>query len=55
MDGLETTVKSINDLCIEINTKLDERASKSYVLTIFAATGGVAVLSFIGHILLRSI
>ena len=53
MDNLEGTVKSINDTVIEINTKLDGVASKSYVLTIFAVTGGVALLSILGHLLVR--
>ena len=55
MAALETGVKTINDTVIEINTKMDGLASKSYVLTIFGMTGGLAVLTFIGHLLLRSI
>lgn len=55
MASVETTVKSINDLCIKIDTKLDEKASKSYVVTIFGVTGGLAVLTFIGYIFLRAI
>ena len=55
MTNVESTVKSINDLCIKIDTKLDEKAGKSYVLTIFGVTGGLAVLTFIGHIYLRTI
>lgn len=53
MNNLEGTVKSINDTVIEINTKLDDVASKTYVLTIFAVTGGLALLSILGHLLVR--
>lgn len=53
IERIEDSVRSIKDLCIEMNTKLDEKASKSYVLTIFGVTGGVAVFTFIGHVLLR--
>ena len=35
MASLESAVKSINDLCIQMNAKLDAKASRSYVLTIF--------------------
>ena len=45
MEKIEGAVGGINDLCIQMNAKLDEKASKSYVLTIFALTGGLAVLS----------
>lgn len=68
---LEADVKSINDTVIEINTKMDSLpseatvveistkmdslASKSYVLKIFGITGGMAVLTFLGHIALRAV
>ena len=55
MAQIEATAKQINDLCIEMNTKLDEKASKTYVLTIFGVTGGLAVLTFIGHVMLRAL
>ena len=55
MEKLEDVVSSINDICIQMNEKLDEKASKSYVLTIFALTGGVLILSFVGHVILRSL
>lgn len=55
MANLESTVKQINDTVIEINANVKNLASKSYVLGIFGATAGVAVLSFIGHMLLRGL
>ena len=55
MENLEAGVKQINDTAIEINTTLKGLATKSYVLTIFGATGGVAVATFIGHIVLRAV
>ena len=38
-----------------MNTKLDEKASKSCVLWLFGAAGGIALLTFIGHVLLRQL
>ena len=55
MDRLEGLVKEVNDICIEIRTKLDEKANKSYVLTIFALTGGIAILTLVGHLIIRNI
>ena len=55
MEKIESAVSSINPLCIEMNTKLDEKASKSYVLTIFAFTGSLAVLSLVGHAIIRTL
>lgn len=55
MASLELTAKSINDTVIEINTTLGSVATKTYVLTIFGVTGGLAVLTFIGHIVLRAV
>ena len=55
MTALEAGMKTINDTVIEINTKMDGLASKSYVLTIFGMTGGLAVLTFIGHVLIRTL
>ncbi len=53
--ALESYVKSINDRVIEINAKMDSLANKTYVLTIFGITGGMAVLTFLGHIALRAV
>ena len=55
MTALEAGMKSINDTVIEINAKMDGLASKTYVLTIFGMTGGLAVLTFIGHVLIRTL
>ena len=41
--------------CAEIKTKLDEIASKSYVLWIFGGTAAVLILSLAGHLLIRTL
>ena len=53
MGEWETDVKSIGKTVTEINTKMDSIATKAYVLTLFGITGGLAVLAFIGHLLIR--
>jgi len=55
METLESSVKTVSDTVIRIEAKMDGLASKTYVLTIFGITGGLAVLTFIGHIILRAI
>ena len=55
MENLEKGVKQVNDTVIEINTTIKALATKSYVLTIFGVTGGLAVLTPIGHIVLRAV
>ena len=59
MTALEATTRSINETVIRIDEKLsglsETAASKAYVLTIFGVTGGIAVLTFIGHIVLRAV
>ncbi len=53
LDSLEAKVDSINSTVIEINTTLKSLATKTYVLTIFGVTGGVAVVTLIAHLLIR--
>ena len=53
--SLEADIKSINATVIEINAKMDSLANKTYVLTIFGITGGMAVLTFLGHIVLMTV
>ena len=52
---IEADVKSINETVVKVNTKMDALATKEYVLTIFGITGGFAILTFIGHLLLRTL
>ncbi len=53
MESLETTARSTNDTVIKIESKLSEVASKTFVVTIFAVTGGVALLTIVAHLLIR--
>ena len=52
---IEETLQSVNQLCIKIDTKLDEKASKSYVLTTFSVALVVAVTTIIAHVIIRYI
>ena len=55
LEKLEATAQKINDLCIKMNTKLDSKASEVYVLKIFGVTGGLLVVSLVGHAVLRGL
>ena len=52
---LESKIEKVNDLCIEIKTKLENVATSASVWKLFAGTLGISVLTFIGHIFLRYI
>ncbi|MCY3883981.1 MAG: hypothetical protein OXG24_03595 [Gammaproteobacteria bacterium] len=52
---IEKDIKSINDLCIEINTKLNNFASKALLWQIFVGVLTASVITFIGHIVLRTL
>lgn len=55
MGTLEGKVDDLAVTCAEIKTKLDEIASKSYVLWIFGGTAAALVLSLVGHLLIRAL
>ena len=52
--NVEALVKGVNDLCIEMKTKLDDVPSKSYVTWLFAGTATLAILSILAHVALRA-
>lgn len=52
---LESKIGEINDLCIKIDTKLENVATTTSLWKVFAGTLGISVATFIGHILLRYI
>ena len=54
MGVLEDKVDRLIVTCTEINGKLSDLASKSYVLQIFVVTAAVLVLTLVGHLLIRS-
>ena len=53
MGILETKVDNLSTTCTRIETKLNDIASKSYVLWIFGVTVAVLVLSLVGHAVVR--
>ena len=55
MGTLEGKVDDLGNTCTKIETKLDEIASKSYVLWIFGVTTAVLVLSLVGHLVIRTV
>lgn len=55
MGTLEGKVDDLVVTCAEIKTKLDEIASKSYVLWIFGGTAAVLILSLVGHLMIRTL
>lgn len=55
MGTLEGKVDDLVVTCAEIKTKLDEIASKSYVLWIFGGTAAVLILSLAGHLMIRTL
>lgn len=52
---LERKIGELNDLCIKIDTKLENVATTTSLWKVFAGTLGISVATFIGHILLRYI
>ena len=54
MHAMEADVKSTNSLYIEMNTKLDGKASESLLYKIFAVTLGLVVALFVGHVILAA-
>ena len=52
---VESDLKQINNTCIEINTKLEDLATNSFVWKIFAGMLGLVLLSLVGHALIRVI
>ena len=50
---MEETLNKINTLCTKIDTKLDEKANKSYVLWIFVGTLGSGLVTIVIHIAIR--
>ena len=54
MGVIEGKVDDLTNTCTRIETKLNELASKSYVLWIFGGTAAVIILSILGHMLLRA-
>ena len=55
MGVVEGKVDELVTTCTRIETKLDEIASKSYVLRIFGGTAVVLILSIVGHVLIRTL
>lgn len=53
VERLENKIDEMNDLLIEINTKMNEKASKSWILYTVLGTIGVAILSVFIHIGIR--
>ena len=55
MGVLEGKVDALVITCTRIDTKLNDIASKSYVLRLFGGTAVVLLLSLVGHVLIRSL
>ena len=54
MGVLEDKVDGLIVICTEINGKLSDLASKTYVLQIFGVTAAVLALTLVGHLFIRS-
>ena len=55
MGVLEGKVDTLIITCTTIETKLNDIASKSYVLRLFGGTAVVLLLSLVGHMFIRSL
>lgn len=55
MGVVEGKVDELVKTCTRIETKLDEIASKSYVLRVFGMTVAVLILSIVAHLLIRTL
>ena len=55
MGIVESKVDGLIVTCTEINGKLSDIASKSYVLQVFGVTAAILVLTLVGHLVIRSI
>lgn len=55
MGTLEGEVRELVTKCTRIETKLDEIASKSYVLWIFVGTVAASIVTIVGHLLIRTL
>ena len=55
MGVVEGKVDELVTTCTRIETKLDEIASKSYVLWMFGGTAAVLILTIVGHVLIRTL
>ena len=55
MTGVEGKVDLLINTCTKIETRMDELASKSYILRVFGATAAVLVLSLVGHLLILTL
>ena len=53
MTALESKVDNINDACTKISTQMDEVPSKSYVLWFGVGVVALAILTLLGHLLIR--
>ena len=51
--NIENKINGMNITLTEINTKMDEKASKSYVLGWALGTFALAILTLLGHLLIR--
>ena len=54
-EKLENKIDSMNNLLIEINTKMDEKASKSWILFWVATAFGGAILTLLAHVIIRNL
>ena len=55
MTRLEEKVDTLAGTCTRIDTKMDDIASKSYVLRAFGYTAALLVVTVVGHLLIRTL
>ena len=55
LEKLESNLGDINNRTIAIESKLDNVATKNYVLWIFVVTMGVSIFGLLGHLLIRNL